>query len=145
MTAMLHSTTEYPPARGQPAPRLHRCASDCVLFGVGSGIAEYLSIDPSLVRIAFVVATLWGGIGVLAYIVLAIVLPVSPEPPALVSFSGERTRVAAGLVLVVLGGLLLAGNMGWAPWLSWSLFWPGILIVIGLALLLRNPRGNGGG
>ena len=141
---MLHSTTEYPPAGRQPASRLHRCASDCVLFGVCSGIAEYLSIDPSLVRIAFVVATLWGGIGVLAYIVLAIVLPVSPEPPAPVSFSGERTRIAAGLVLAVLGGLLLTANMGWAPWLSWSLFWPGILIVIGLALLLRNPRGNGG-
>jgi phage shock protein C len=142
---MLHSTTEYPPAGRQPATRLRRCASDCVLFGVCSGIAEYLSIDPSLVRIAFVVAALWGGIGVLAYIVLAIVLPVSQEPPVPVSFSGERTRAAAGLVLVVLGGLLLAANMGWAPWLSWSLFWPGILIVFGLTLLLRNPRGNGGG
>ena len=141
---MLHSTTEYPPA-GRPAARLHRCASDGVLFGVCSGIAEYLSIDPSLVRIAFVVATLWGGAGVLAYIVLAIVLPVSSEPRAPVAFSGERSRAAAGLVLVVLGGLLLAGNMGWAPWLSWSLFWPGILIVIGLALLLRDPRRNGGG
>jgi len=141
---MLHSTTEYPPAGGHPAPRLHRCASDCVVFGVCSGIAEYLSVDPSLVRIAFVVATLWGGIGVLAYIVLAIVLPVSPEPPAPVTYSGERTRTATGLVLVVLGGLLLAGNMGWAPWLSWSLFWPGLLIVTGLAVLLRNPRGDDG-
>jgi phage shock protein C len=79
MSAMLHSTTEYPSAGRQPAPRLHRCASDCVLFGVCSGIAEYLSIDPSLVRIAFVVAALCGGIGVLAYIVLAVVLPVSQK------------------------------------------------------------------
>lgn len=142
---MSHSTTEFPPAGSHPARRLHRSTSDCLLFGVCSGMAEYLSIDPSLVRIAFVVATLWGGIGVLAYVVLAIVLPVGQEPAAPVSFSGERTRAAAGLVLVVLGGLLLAGSMGWAPWLSWSLFWPGILIVIGLALLLRDPRGTGGG
>jgi phage shock protein C len=84
----------------------YRSTSDCVLSGVCGGIAEYLSIDPSLVRIAFVVATLWGGIGVLAYIVLAIVLPVSQQPPAPVSFSSERTRVAAGTG---------AGRPGWAP------------------------------
>jgi phage shock protein C len=111
---------------------------------VCGGIAEYVNIDPSLVRVAFVVATLWGGVGVLAYVVLAIVLPVDQHASVPVSPSGGRTRAAAGLVLVVLGGLLLAGNMGWAPWLSWSLFWPGILILLGLGLLLRNPRGTGG-
>jgi len=142
---MLKSTTEGPAAGTQPAPRLHRSATDCALAGVCGGIAGYLRVDPSLVRLAFVVATLWGGIGAVGYIVLAIVLPVGQDAPAPVSLSGERTRVVSGMVLVVLGGLLLAGNMGWAPWLSWSLFWPGILILVGLGLLLRNPRSSGGG
>jgi phage shock protein C len=137
---MFNSATEHPPVGTQPAPRLHRSTNECVLAGVCGGIAEYLNIDPSLVRVAFVVATLWGGVGVLTYVVLAIVLPVDQYASVPVAPSGGRTRAAAGLVLVVLGGLLLAGNMGWTPWLSWNLFWPGILILIGLGLRL----GTGG-
>lgn len=104
------------------------------------GIAEYLSVDPTLVRLAFVVGTLWGGFGLLMYIVLAIVLPIDEQAPMPSSFSGERSRALAGLLLVVLGGVLLIGNMGWAPWLSWNLFWPGVLILVGLGLLLRDGR-----
>jgi phage shock protein C len=120
---------------------LHRSANDRVIAGVCGGIAEYLSIDPSLVRIAFVVGTLWG-IGLLLYIALAVILPVESYTAAPTSFSTERTHAFAGTVLVVLGALLLAGNMGWAPWLSWNLFWPGVLILIGIGFLLRSPRGT---
>jgi hypothetical protein len=38
----------------------------------------------------------------------------------------------------VLGAVLLAGNLGWAPWLTWNLFWPGLLILVGAALLMRG-------
>ena len=122
------------------APRLHRSASNRVCCGVCGGLAEYLSLDPSLVRLVFVVGTLWGGIGLLVYIVLAMVMPTDEQGAVPSSLSIERSHTLAGVLLVVLGGLLLVGNMGWAPWLSWSLFWPGILILAGLGLLLRNPR-----
>ena len=119
--------------------RLHRSATDRIVAGVCGGIAEYLSIDPSLVRIAFVVGTLWG-VGLLIYIALAIILPIETSPTASVPFSSERSHQLAGTVLVVLGALLLAGNMGWAPWLSWNLFWPAVLVVVGIGLLLRGSR-----
>jgi hypothetical protein len=77
---------------------------------------------------------------VLLYIVLAIILPVDNLEPSASSISAERSRMVAGLVLVVLGGLLLASNMGLAPWLNWNLFWPSLLILIGAGLLLRSPR-----
>jgi phage shock protein C len=113
---------------------------------VCGGIAEYLTVDPSLVRLAFVVATLWGGIGLLLYVILAIILPVEDRAPsyAPAPFSVERTHAMAGVVLVVLGGVLLAGNLGLAPWLSWNLFWPGVLILVGVALLLRTPHAGTG-
>ena len=126
-------------------PRLHRSASDRICCGVCGGLAEYLEVDPSLIRVAFGVATLWGGIGLLLYIVLAIILPVEYVERSARSISGERSRMVAGLVLVVLGGLLLASNMGLAPWLSWNLFWPSLLILIGAGLLLRSPRITSGG
>jgi phage shock protein C len=112
-----------PDGDGRSVQRLHRSANDRVIAGVCAGIAETLSIDPSLVRIGFVIGTLWG-VGLLVYIVLAVILPVQDYPAAPSSFSPQRSHAVAGTLLVVLGGLLLAGNMGWAPWLTWSLLWP---------------------
>ena len=121
--------------------RLHRSATDRVCFGVCGGIAEYLALDPALVRVAFVVATLWGGIGLLLYVVLAIILPVDDNAPVQSArLTLERSHMLAGVVLIVLGSLFLASNLGLAPWLSWNLFWPCVLVLIGVALLVRQPR-----
>ncbi|MEO1645373.1 MAG: PspC domain-containing protein, partial [Chloroflexota bacterium] len=48
------------------------------LAGVCSGLANYFDVDVTLVRLAFVVATLIGGPGLLVYIILALVLPGDP-------------------------------------------------------------------
>jgi phage shock protein C len=45
------------------------------LFGVCSGLANYLDLDPTIVRVGFVLAVVLGGVGVLVYIVLAIAMP----------------------------------------------------------------------
>ena len=45
------------------------------LFGVCSGLANYLDIDPTLMRALFIIAVLMAGTGVVAYIVLAIIMP----------------------------------------------------------------------
>jgi phage shock protein C len=45
------------------------------LFGVCSGLANYLDLDPTVVRVGFVLAVILGGVGILVYIVLAIVMP----------------------------------------------------------------------
>lgn len=55
--------------------RLYKSATDKKLCGVCGGVAEYFDIDPTLVRLAWVVFTLLGGSGILAYIIAAIVIP----------------------------------------------------------------------
>ena len=55
--------------------RLTRSAADRKLAGVCAGIAEYFGIDPTVVRIAWVVFCLMGGSGLLAYILCAILMP----------------------------------------------------------------------
>lgn len=55
--------------------RLHRSLTDRKLAGVCGGLAEYLGWDPTLVRILWVVLTLLGGSGIIAYIVLWILMP----------------------------------------------------------------------
>lgn len=57
---------------------LYRSRSQRMLFGVCGGLGEYFKIDPTLVRLAFVVASLMGGPGLIAYVVLLIVVPEEP-------------------------------------------------------------------
>jgi phage shock protein C len=60
--------------------RLYRSTQERMFAGVCGGIAEYLDVDPTLVRLFFVALTLLsGGQGLLIYIVLMLVVPERPE------------------------------------------------------------------
>lgn len=56
--------------------RLYRSRKDRMICG---GIAKYFNIDPTLVRLAFVLISMGAGSGILAYIVAAIIIPDDPE------------------------------------------------------------------
>ncbi len=58
--------------------KLYRSRNDRMVAGVAGGLAEYFGIDPTIVRLAFVVLGLLGGPGVLIYIVMWIVVPEAP-------------------------------------------------------------------
>ena len=58
--------------------KLYRSTENRVIAGVCGGIAEYFDIDPTLVRLAWVLFCVLGGSGPLAYIIAAII----PEDPA---------------------------------------------------------------
>ncbi len=58
--------------------RLMRSTSDKKIAGVCGGLAEYFDLDPTLVRVLWLVLLFCAGTGVLAYFVLWIVLPVAP-------------------------------------------------------------------
>ncbi len=59
--------------------RLYRSRGDRRVAGVCAGIADYLGVDVSLVRIAWVVFAIAGGPGVLLYIIMAAIVPEEPE------------------------------------------------------------------
>lgn len=56
--------------------RLTRSSNDKMLLGVCGGIAEYLGVDPTLIRLAWVVLAAVFGTGILAYIICAIIMPI---------------------------------------------------------------------
>lgn len=58
--------------------RLYRSRRNSVLTGVAGGIGEYFNIDPTFVRLLFVLLTLAGASGLIIYIVMAIVVPLEP-------------------------------------------------------------------
>ena len=58
--------------------KLYRSTTDKMLGGVAGGLAEYFSIDSTLVRVLFIVIVFLGGGGIIAYIILWIVVPQKP-------------------------------------------------------------------
>ncbi|HLC35793.1 MAG TPA: PspC domain-containing protein [Anaerolineales bacterium] len=59
--------------------RLYRSRTQRMIGGVCGGLGEYFDIDPTIVRLLFVVTALAGGPGLLAYIIMLIVVPSEPE------------------------------------------------------------------
>ncbi len=60
--------------------RLYRCRHDRQLAGVASGMAEYFEVDPTVVRILWILSIFLGGITILLYLILAVIIPLEPLP-----------------------------------------------------------------
>jgi phage shock protein C len=58
--------------------RLYRCRDNRVLAGVASGVAEFFDLDPTLVRVVWFLSIFFGGVTLLIYIGLAIIVPLEP-------------------------------------------------------------------
>ena len=150
--------------------KLRKSSKEKVFFGVAGGMAEYFSVDATLVRFAFILACFGGGVGFIAYIVLAVIMP-SEETDATqrsdvmrenlqnipgeaaqaarrvgdtfreVSSSAEnRRRNTFAMILMALGAVLLLANLGLFWWFDWSTLWPLVLIAIGAAIILGRVR-----
>lgn len=183
--------------------RLYRSRENTVIGGVCGGIAEYLDVDPTIVRLIWAFSAFYGGIGILAYLVCLIVIPENrstaqyapakpkePGSPEEQSSTGEpgaqvrqdavpqqdsgvhpgaekqhtgseqhqpesqyrhdsqrhgnggRNRILAGTLLICLGGLLLLRK--WFYWVDLGRYWPILLIIAGLAIII-NATGSRGG
>jgi len=126
-----------------------------MLGGVAGGLARYIEVDPTLVRLAFV-ALVFTGVGVLAYVIAWIVIPEEPEtaadfaavvapataaaepsPARRGSSAGRGARLVVGTILVVIGVFLL---LDWALPDLHHFVWPAAIIVLGLGLLAYGAR-----
>jgi signal transduction histidine kinase len=119
------TTRALPPP--PPAP-----PGDRVVAGVAAGLGARLAVDPMLVRIAFVVLALAGGVGVLAYGALWAFTDLGAERPA-AGAAARSVQQAVALGLIVLGVLLLLRRAG--LWFGDALVWPVALGGLGSAIL----------
>jgi phage shock protein C len=122
--------------------KLYRSRTSSMIAGVCGGLGEYLNVDPTILRVAAVVLIIPDGIGLLAYLVAWIIVPRRPEMEAEVvtSEKSEFNRLLPGLALIVIGFIFLVNNL--IPWFRFGYLWPVVLIVLGVALLLRSQKGE---
>jgi len=61
--------------------RLYRSTADRKIWGVCGGLGEYFGIDPVLMRVVFIILIFAGGLGILLYVIFALVTPSGTLPP----------------------------------------------------------------
>ena len=59
--------------------KLYRSTANKKLCGVCGGVAEFFGIDPTMVRLAWALVSVFAGAGILAYIVCALIIPEKPS------------------------------------------------------------------
>jgi phage shock protein C len=62
--------------------RLYRSRTERVIWGICGGLGNYFNVDPVLIRVIAVLTILFGGWGIIAYIILRFVVPLEPEKAA---------------------------------------------------------------
>ena len=129
-------STPAPPPPARPA-RLFRSRENRILGGVCAGLANYLRMDVTLVRILAVVLAFAAGTAVLAYIVGWIIIP-EARPDEEVA--GVRHADASDRAPMIIGAILIVGGALWllSSLLPWVLDFRGIgpLILVGIGVLL---------
>lgn len=151
--------------------KLYRSRTNRMVGGVCGGLGHYLGIDPTFIRLFFVLLALADGVGVLVYLLLWLIMPregrleeaiTEGTIPVDAKEMAERARamgddlreavraphpqagVIIGVALIALGVVHLLRNLNipWLWWLDFDLFWPLFLVAAGVFLLLRYVKGE---
>lgn len=149
--------------------RLFRSRTDSMVGGVCGGLGVYLDIDPTIIRLFFVLLAFANGIGFALYFILWIVVPregaeegtsleeniqtgaeeiaerareMGEELKKGVRVSGDQVSLFIGGALILVGIIYLLDNLNiyWLSWLRWDVMWPIILIAAGVLFLVRQFR-----
>ena len=145
--------------------RLERSRTNRVISGVCGGIADYLDIDATFVRVVMVILAFPFGVGVLIYFLLLFLMPnpgeatpfirsstaeqtvsdpsspATPAAPRVVDpLVLERRRNGLGLLLVAVGVVFMLGNVGAFRFVDWHVIWPLVLIALGVYFIAQRSR-----
>ncbi|MCB0917410.1 MAG: PspC domain-containing protein [Actinobacteria bacterium] len=123
-----------PQAYRPPPGLLRRSSSDRMIGGVCGGLGRRYGIDPAILRVAFVVAVLAAGFGLLAYLALWLLIPADTEATR-GTLTGSVWKLILG-VLIGVGGV--AALLSWIPWLLLVLL--AIIAVWAYAKRDQSPR-----
>ncbi|HVJ49588.1 PspC domain-containing protein [Desulfitobacterium sp.] len=147
--------------------RLYRSGVDKKFGGVCGGLADYFDIDVTLIRLIALVTIFMGGMGLPAYIIAWVIIPLNPADQigghprnvgdeigsSVHDFSGNaqgfaedlrsadpgRRKRYVGIALIVLGILFLLERFT-HYFFDWGKMWPIILIIIGIGMIWRRDR-----
>ncbi|RKD29150.1 PspC domain-containing protein [Thermohalobacter berrensis] len=132
--------------------KLYRSTENKVIAGVCGGVAEYLDLDVTLVRILWVLISFAIGAGIIAYIICAIIIPergkvqevtnteiVKKDNNTSSTEHSDRNKVLIGIILVLAGSIILIEKTFY--WFDFDKLWP-IFLILGGLYIIYNQRGK---
>jgi phage shock protein PspC (stress-responsive transcriptional regulator) len=130
--------------------KINRSREDRIISGVCGGFAEYFNIDSTIVRLIWIFITIFGGIGILAYIFSIILIPESDKKEIKLDKKDDdkdEKLVLWGVVIIVVGILLFFrhGHLVGALWHTFTANWLNIIfamILIGIGIYIMVNRNN---
>lgn len=148
--------------------KLERNEQNKMIAGVASGLADYLFVDVTIIRIAFILLAVFGFSGLLIYIIMWIAIPeksflqnypnfdtnyktseepfnayTTPPKPIIIPEKKDsgNGRIIAGVILIFVGGYFMLNELEILPeWFSIFKLWPVVLIAMGLVILFRPGK-----
>lgn len=129
-----------------------------VIGGVCAGLADYLNIDVTIIRILFLITFIFKGGGGLLYIILWIAVPKRPfgsisginpgvdymAQPGTGDYTTNyprktsNGRTIGGMILILVGLLFLLNEFDMIPDFDFEYFWPTLLIIVGLVFIFTS-------
>jgi len=128
--------------------RLYRSQTNKVIAGVCGGLGEYFNIDVTVIRLVWILLTLLGGTGVIAYILAYFIIPAKQNVPnettPLQNHDFTAVRIF-GILFVGAGVVILLDNLeilSFYRWwhISWEFVFPGLLILTGIYFLSKREN-----
>lgn len=123
--------------------RIYRSKKNRMIAGVCGGIAEYLNIDPAIVRLIMALLVLANGLGLILYILAVIIIPEKPEETGnsgTVSYVETHSPVTLGIILIIIGivAIIWTAGIPLLGWMSPGVFIGVIILIAGLYFLIRG-------
>ena len=146
----------------QSSTRLYRSETNRVIAGVCGGLGNFFNVDATLVRLIFILITLFGGGGVILYIILWLIIPNQSSVSEItkesishnadeikdkaqsfakdlkINTTGANSRQLFAIIIIILGVMFLFGNLGFYKIFNLFKLWPLLLVVIGIAILTKR-------
>lgn len=136
--------------------RFYKSRKDKMIDGVCAGLADYLGVDATLVRIVWLLTLFFHGVGLIAYILAMIIVPVNPAHKDIQPEEKKKRNPALfwGIFLVGLGFILLTDHWDYHyrwrfPWrfdffpywhINWETYWPLLLVALGVGYIIYVIR-----
>jgi phage shock protein PspC (stress-responsive transcriptional regulator) len=140
--------TALPLDQAVGARRLRRRTSDRVIGGVAGGLGDYLNVDPVLLRAAFAGLMIFGGAGLVIYVLGWLLIPEAGHEHSIVeaairNVAGRTGRL--GLVVLVFATIAIASPWVTDPYrggvvIQAEVFWALAIVLVGVVLLLPQGR-----
>ncbi|QUH24405.1 PspC domain-containing protein [Serpentinicella alkaliphila] len=129
--------------------RIYLSKENSVISGVCGGIGEYFDIDPTVVRLFWILFSIFGGAGIIGYIIAMVIIPENPHSTCEeydTSYKSNETyknysnkgNIIVGGALIAIGSVYLLQRVFGLYWLRMSQLWPLVLVFFGLFIIFKG-------